>query len=219
MPAWRFTDRTHAGRALAEQLRGHGWSHEAIVLALPRGGVPVAYEIASRLRLPMDVLVVRKIGVPFHPEYAMGALSADGTYAVQPQVLADFGITSDEFMMVFERELEEARRRRSAYRGLRPFPNLARKTVILVDDGLATGSTMRVAVDAVRRAGAGKVVVAIPVAPPESISVLAQAADEIVCPCTPSPFRAVSEHYEHFDQVSDVEVEELLAKAAQENAA
>lgn len=209
-----FIDRTNAGRLLAQRLTAYSGRSDAIVLALPRGGVPVAYEVAIALALPLDVFVVRKIGVPHHPELAMGALAADGTYTVNRDVVQHLGITSDEFMTVFHDELQEARRRESAYRDDRPAPILNGKIVILVDDGLATGSSMEVAIDSLRRQGCQKVVVAIPVAPEDTQERFANVADEVVCVLTPQPFYAVGAHYVNFAQTTDAEVNALLSRAA-----
>jgi len=210
----RFTDRTEAGRLLAEKLTAYAGRPETIVLALPRGGVPVAYEVARALKAPLDVFVVRKIGVSYHPELAMGAVAGDGTYAVNRAVVDALGITSDEFHAAFQNELQEVRRRELAYRQGRPQPNLLGKTVILVDDGLATGSTMRVAIDAVRRQHARKLVVAVPVAPAQTQVEFSTLVDELVCILTPDPFYAVGAYYSKFQQVDDAEVRELLARAA-----
>lgn len=176
--------------------------------------MPVAYEIAIALDLPLDVFVVCKIGVPYHPEYAMGAVAADGTYAVSSDVLEELAIPGDAFSAAFDRALQEAQRRQSLYRNGRPSRVFDGKTVILVDDGLATGSTMEVAVDAVRRGRAARVVLAVPVAPPGAQAQFARAVDEFVCLETPEPFSAVGLHYGNFTQVDDAEVRKLLASAA-----
>lgn len=212
--AREFADRPAAGRVLAKQLSGYANKRDAVVLGLPRGGVPVAYEIAEELHLPLDVFIVRKIGVPYHPELAMGAVASDGTYRLNRDVIDELRISSDEFLSAFRSELQEARRREAAYRQGRPPLDLADRTVILVDDGLATGSTMRVAVDAVRQRGASRVVVAVPVAPVETHGEFSRIVDELVCPFTPDPFHAVGAYYADFRQVEDAEVRDLLSKAA-----
>lgn len=209
-----FADRPAAGRALAEELKRYANDRNAVVLGLPRGGVPVAYEIAEALHIPLDTFIVRKIGVPYHPELAMGAVAADGTYRLNRDVIDELRITGDEFLAAFRSELQEARRRESAYRQGRPPLDLAGRTAILVDDGLATGSTMRVAIDAVRRRGASRVVVAVPVAPVETRGEFARIVDELVCLFTPEPFHAVGAYYADFRQVEDAEVRDLLSRAA-----
>jgi len=209
-----FGERSDAGRLLAKRLAEYAGRNDAIVLALPRGGVPVAYEVACALNLPLEIFTVRKIGVPYHPELAMGAVSSDGTYRLNRDVIDELGISTDEFLAAFRVELEEARRRENAYRQGRPVPQLTGKIAILVDDGLATGSTMRVAVDAVRLRGAAKVVVAVPVAPVETRNEFASLVDEFVCILTPEPFYAVGAYYADFRQIEDAEVRELLSRAA-----
>jgi putative phosphoribosyl transferase len=215
----RFTDRTHAGRMLAQQLTAYAGRDDVVVLALPRGGVPVAFEIATALAVPLDVTLVRKIGLPQYPELAMGAVASDGTYAVNREVIDSLYVSSDEFLAAFDNELREARRREDLYRAGLPALSLHRKTVILVDDGLATGSTMRVAIHAVRRARPAKVVLAVPVAPAETQAEFAPLVDELVCALTPDPFYAVGLHYVNFDQVEDADVCRLLARAAQKRRA
>lgn len=212
--AREFADRPAAGRVLATQLTRYAREPGAVVLGLPRGGVPVAYAIAEALQLPLDVFIVRKIGVPYHPELAMGAVAGDGTYSLNRDVIDELRINSDEFLAAFRSELQEARRRESAYRQGRPPLDLAGRTVILVDDGLATGSTMRVAIDAVRQRGASKIVVAVPVAPVDTRDAFARIVDEFVCPLTPDPFHAVGAYYANFRQIEDDEVRDLLSKAA-----
>src|SRR6202049_2480671 len=212
--AWyEFTDRREAARALATLLANYANRSDAVVLALPRGGVPVAFEIASALRAPLDVLVVRKIGVPLQHELAMGAVASGGTYTVNRDVIEALGITSADFLATMQKEFEESRRREALYRQGRPSPSLAGKIVILVDDGLATGSSMRAAIDAVRAQKPAKVVVAVPVAPGEGRDEFRLLADEVECAYMPQPFIAVGAHYRDFGQVSDLEVGELLKKA------
>ncbi|HEY8320177.1 MAG TPA: phosphoribosyltransferase [Candidatus Baltobacteraceae bacterium] len=209
----QYRDRREAGRLLADSLIRYANRTDAIVLALPRGGVPVAYEIATALGLPLDVFVVRKIGVPHHPELAMGAVASGGVHVINRSVVDALGITRDEFLATLQKEAMELARRRIVYRDDRPEPQLRGAIVILVDDGLATGSTMQVAVEALRRLAPGQIVVAVPVAPADVQRALARVADLVVCPFTPDPFLSVGAHYVDFDQVTDDEVRALLAQA------
>jgi predicted phosphoribosyltransferase len=210
-----FRDRTDAGRALAERLAPRFRGVPRLrVLGLPRGGIPVAAEVASRLDAPLDVFVVRKLGVPGHEELAMGAIATGGVRVVNDDVVRHLGITADTLDRVAAEEQAELLRREGAYRGGRPPLDLAGATVILVDDGLATGSTMRAAVAAVRQLGPAKVVVAVPVAAPQTRDDFAREVDEIVCVATPDPFMAVGRFYEDFTQTTDAEVGDLLAEAA-----
>jgi predicted phosphoribosyltransferase len=187
-----------------------------VVLALPRGGVPVGYEVARRLHLPLDVYVVRKLGVPGHTELAMGALASDGTCVLDEQLIASLGLSDADVRTVISREREELARREEAYRSTSPRAELRGKVAILVDDGLATGATMRAAVQAVRRHTPAEIVVAVPVAAYRTCAALRELADRVVCPYTPEPFLAVGLFYENFDQTSDEEVRRLLAQAAAE---
>jgi putative phosphoribosyl transferase len=206
----RYANRSDAGRELAAALgRGRDLGN-AVVLGLPRGGVPVAYEIAKALTLPLDVLVVRKLGVPSQPELAMGALASGGAVVWNEEVLRFLSIADEERDRVIARERAELERRELAYRGRRPSLALSGRVVILVDDGLATGATMEAAVRSVRQLGAGPVIVAVPVAAPESRDRIARLADEVVCLHAPAFFSAVGQWYEDFSQTSDQEVERLL---------
>jgi len=206
----QYPDRRTAGQALAARL-GHLARHAgAIVLALPRGGVPVAHEVARELGLPLDVFIVRKLGVPGHEELAMGAIASGGVRVLNRQVIDDFGLTEEAIEAVTAAELAELNRRERLYRAHRPPPGIRGRTVILVDDGLATGSTMRAAVAAVREQGAARVIVAVPVAPPDTCDTLARQADEVVCPLRPQNFDAVGQWYEDFAQTTDEEVRALL---------
>jgi putative phosphoribosyl transferase len=208
-----YRNREEAGRLLADSLGSHA-GPGTIVMGLPRGGVPVAFEVARALRAPLDVFVVRKLGVPFQPELAMGAIASGGVLVRNESVL---GMLPDA-----EHSLHQARRREEAvlagrerlYRGSRPALDPAGKTVIVVDDGVATGSTMKAAIRALRVAGAGRVVVAVPVAPPDTCRELESLADELVCLQAPRAFSAVGQWYEDFSQTSDEDVERLLTKAA-----
>jgi predicted phosphoribosyltransferase len=212
MPA-AFRDRTEAGRRLAAELRGYAGQRDIIVLALPRGGVPVASEVARALGAPLDVFVVRKVGVPWHEELAMGAIASGGVRLLNEELIRAYRIDPADVEMVMRREQAEVERRERLYRGGRPFPDLRNKTVILVDDGLATGSTMRVAVEALRKEGPARIVVAVPVASPETCDAFRDVADDIVCAMTPEPFYAVGIWYDDFSQTTDEEVHELLASA------
>jgi len=206
-----FRDRAEAGDVLAGQLGHYAGRDDVVVLALPRGGVPVAARVASALGAPLDVFVVRKLGVPGHEELAMGAIASGGVRVVNQQVVGRLGLGEADLRRVAEaREL--ARRERS-YREGRAPPELAGRVVILVDDGLATGSTMRAAVAAARRLGPARVVVAVPTAPASTCQSLREEADEVVCATTPRPFRAVGYSYRSFPQTSDEEVSALLRSA------
>jgi putative phosphoribosyl transferase len=213
MPGY-YRDRRDAGRQLAAELREYADRPDLIVLALPRGGVPVAYEVATALGAPLDVFVVRKLGVPGHEEYAMGAIATGGVRVLDERVLRAAGVTRTELDAVTASETRELERRERRYRGDRPPPDVRGRTVILVDDGLATGSTMRAAVAALREEGAARVVVAVPIAPIETCDAFRDIVDDIVCARTPEPFYAVGAWYEDFSQTTDEEVHELLDRAA-----
>lgn len=208
-----FRNRSHAGRELALSLSAYAHDPGAIVLALPRGGVPVGFAVAQALDLELDLLAVRKLGLPGHEEFAMGAIASGGIRHVQADVLGAFGIGPAALEAVCERETAELARRERAFRGARPAPRLRGRTVILVDDGLATGSTMRAAVAAVRAAGAARIVVAVPVGAPDTCAALGAEVDQLVCPARPAAFGAVSRWYRSFEQTGDKEVQDLLARA------
>lgn len=210
----RFRDRSHAGQVLAYMLRGYADRTDLLALGLPRGGVPVAFEVAMALNAPLDVFVVRKLGVPGHEELAMGAIAGGGITVINWDVVRSLGIPQRVVELVMTREQEELTRRERAYRGDRPAPEIKDKTVIVVDDGLATGYTMRAAVQAVRSRNPLKIIVAVPVAPREACDELALEADEVMCTYTPEVFSAVSLWYESFSQTTDREVRELYEKAA-----
>jgi putative phosphoribosyl transferase len=213
MPA-RFHDRTEAGQRLAAELRSYAHDPDVRVLALPRGGAPVAFEVARALRAPLDVFIVRKLGLPGHEEYAMGAVASGGIAVLREDVVRRFGVSDAAVERVIHRERQELERRERRYRGDRPLPEIAGRTVILVDDGLATGSTMRAAVQALRRERPKQLVVAVPVAAPETCDEFRDEVDDIVCAVTPEPFFAVGQWYEDFSQTTDEEVHELLERAA-----
>jgi putative phosphoribosyl transferase len=208
-----FRDRAQAGQRLAESLQRYAGRPDVIVLALPRGGVPVGYEVARALDVPLDVFVVRKLGVPWHKELAMGALATGGVRLLNTELIESAGIHPTEVNEVTRREQAELERRERQYRGDRPFPDLKGKTIILIDDGLATGSSMRAAVEALRQEQPARIVVAVPVAAPEICDALAEVADEIVCAITPRPFAAVGLWYDNFAQTTDEEVHDLLARS------
>jgi predicted phosphoribosyltransferase len=210
----RFQDRQAGGRALAERLRHYAGRADVIVFALPRGGVPVGAAVAEALGAPLDVFVVRKLGVPGHEELAMGAIASGGVRVLNQDVVNALGIGEAAIDQVAAREERELERRAHAYRGGRPPADVTGQSVILVDDGLATGSTMRAAVAALRARHPARIVIAVPAAPPETCAELAQIADEVVCALTPEPFHAVGLWYDNFRQTSDREVQELLARAA-----
>lgn len=212
-PSLGFRDRSDAGKALGQELLKRDWS-DPVVLALPRGGVPVAFEVAILLDAPLDVLVVRKIGHPRQPEFAVGAIASGGVHIMndeQPGFLAD--LAHEELATVVQREREELARREELYRDQCAPLTLAGREVILVDDGLATGASMRAAVRAVRQLDPAQVVVAVPVGAAESVDALRTVADDVVCIRTPEPFRAVGLWYDEFPQTSDEEVRELLQEA------
>jgi erythromycin esterase-like protein/predicted phosphoribosyltransferase len=211
--AQRFRDRTEAGRLLAERLRQYTGRDDVVVLGLPRGGVPVAFEIARALDAPLDVFLVRKLGVPGHEEYALGAIATGGTRVLNKELIESLNIPPEWIEAIDAKERRELERRERAYRDDRPPPDLAGKTVIVVDDGLATGSTMLAAVHAIRQDDPAQIVVAVPVADPDVCAALRATADEVVCLSTPQPLRAVGLWYEDFSQTIDSEVRGLLARA------
>jgi predicted phosphoribosyltransferase len=211
----RFRDRGEAGRLLAGKLTGYANRPDVLVLALPRGGVPVAYEVARALRAPLDVFVVRKLGVPGHEELAMGALAPDGVRILNQEVVKALDIPESIIDEVAAQELEELKRRERLYRGSRPPPDLRGRTVILVDDGLATGATMRAAIRALRQQQPARIVVAVPTASPDTCEALGGEADEVICAMTPRPFLSVGHWYDDFTQTTDEEVRRLLAQRQQ----
>jgi len=208
-----FVDRRDAGRVLALRLAKYANRDDVIVLALPRGGVPVAYEVASALGAPMDVFPVRKLGTPGHRELAMGAIAPGGVRVLNHDVVRSYGIPEAAIDRVAREEEQELQRRERAYRDDLPAPDLANRTVILIDDGLATGSTMRAAAQAVRARHPSRVVIAVPVGAPQTCSELAALADEVICARMPEPFSAVGQWYLNFNQTDDEEVRDLLQKS------
>ena len=214
-----FLDRVEGGRALAGLLWRYARRPDTVVLGLPRGGVPVAYEVARALAAPLDVFLVRKLGAPMHEELAMGAIASGGVRVINREVVEELSIRPEQIEVTAARETVELLRRERSYRDGRPAPEVRGRTVILVDDGLATGTTMRAAVAALRQQAPARIVVAVPVAAAQSCEELAAEADEVVCARTPEPFYAVGLWYRHFAQTSDEEVRELLARTAHETGA
>lgn len=214
-----FTNRSHAGRLLATSLAAYRDRPDVIVLALARGGVLVGCEVALNLHVPLDVLVVRKIGLPGFPEMAVGALAPDGVQIISEKTAARFGIAPEVLRQVVESETEELRRRTARFRADRSYPDLHEKVVLLVDDGLATGRTMAAAISWARQRGAQRIVAAAPVGAADTCRALAKTADQVVCPNAPSDFAAVGSAYDDFHQVTDDEVVAALQRAAEESAA
>ena len=204
---------------LATRLEKYANRPDVLVLALPRGGVPVAFEVAGALNAPLDVFLVRKLGAPGQPELAMGAIASGGAFVVNEEVVRALGITEVELRDVAAKEMQELERRERAYRDGRPPPDVRGKTVILIDDGLATGSSMMAAVAALRQEHPERIVVAVPVAARATCDQLAGQVDDVVCAMTPEPFLAVGLWYEEFSQTNDDEVRDLLRRAMQEHAA
>ncbi len=210
---FRFADRYDAGRRLAQRLGEFAGRGDVLVFGLPRGGVPVAAVVAGALGAPLDVMVVRKLGLPAQPELAMGAIASGGAYVVNPQVVEQTGVTDAQMQAAIERERVELERRERAYRGERPFPDVSGRTVIVVDDGFATGATMRAAVQALRQYGPQEIVVAVPVAPPHVQDSTLREADRFIALLQPTPFYAVGQWYRNFDQTTDEEVTRLMREA------
>jgi putative phosphoribosyl transferase len=206
-----FRDRREAGDVLAHELASYRDKDNLLVLGLARGGVPVARQVACALRAPLDVFLVRKLGVPQWQELAMGALASGGGVVINDSLVRNLGINDEQMQAAIERETEELHRREHAYRGDRPPVDIADKTVILVDDGIATGASMLAAVRAVRASAPSQVVVAVPVGPPSACREIAAEADDVVCATMPAGFEAVGQVFEDFHQVTDDEVRELLA--------
>ena len=209
-----FPDRHHAGKKLAAKLKKYAHRPDVLVLALPRGGVPVAYEIARALNAPLDVFLVRKLGVPDDEELAMGAIASGGVRVLNEEVTSRFHFPESVIDEVASREKKELERRECLYREGQPAPDVEGRTVILTDDGLATGATMRAAATALRQLGPLKIIVAVPVGAAETCEEFRNEVDEVVCAATPEPFMAVGAWYSEFSQTSDDEVRELLKRAA-----
>jgi predicted phosphoribosyltransferase len=207
-----FRDRREAGRLLSEKLGAYAHRPDVLVLALPRGGVPVAYEVARALGAPLDVFVVRKLGVPGYEELAMGAVATGGVLVLNEQLVERLGIPKQMIDAVAARERQELVRRERLYRGGRPPPDVRGRTVILVDDGLATGATMHAAIRALRQQNPARIVVAVPTASPDTCEEMKKEADDVICVITPEPFHAVGRWYRDFSQTTDEEVSVLLAR-------
>jgi len=214
-PVNRFRDRSEAGQALARHLTAHTSQGDALVLALPRGGVPVAQEVAQHLDLPLDVFVVRKLGLPGHTELAMGAIASGGIRLLDDLLIAEQRVSPADVATVTAHETAELKHRERLYRGNHPAPEIARRHIILIDDGVATGYTMRVAVLALRRLNPARLTVAIPVGAPETCVALAGVVDDLICPVQPNPFHAVGLWYDHFPPITDKQVRNSLAQAAE----
>lgn len=209
----RFENRVEAGRLLAEGLEHYAHQSDVVVLALPRGGVPVGYEVAAKLNAPLEIFVVRKLGVPGHEEFAMGAIASGGLWFVNDEVVKQLGISRQQIKQIVEREERELQRREELYGAEFSRLDVEDLTVILVDDGLATGSTMRAAVAALKQQHPRKIVIGVPVASPSTCEELERRVDDLVCVRKPEFFRAVGEWYEDFSQTTDDEVRELLNRA------
>jgi len=208
-----YRNRSEAGKHLAAQLAKYAYRDDVLVLALPRGGVPVAFEVAKALRAPLDVFLVRKLGVPGHEELAMGAIATGDVRVLNREVVDYLGIPAHVINAVAANELRELERRERVYRGDRPEPDVRGKTVVLVDDGLATGSTMRAAAAALRQQEPARIVVAVPVSAPQTCDEYRMGVDEIICVKTPEPFYGVGLWYDDFSQTTDEEVRDLLENA------
>lgn len=208
-----FDNRTQAGRLLGQALLHYAGREDIIVLALPRGGVPVAFEVVKAINAPLDLMLVRKLGTPGQEELAMGAIAPGEVRVLNPDIVHSLRISEEIIEAVAKRERKELDRRQRAYRGDRPPPQVQGHCVILVDDGLATGATMRTAIKAIRQQQPSRIVVAVPVAPADTVQTLREEADEVVCLATPEPFWAIGSWYREFPQTSDEEVKDLLERA------
>lgn len=206
-----YKDRRDAGMVLAQALQHYAKDNTAIVLALPRGGVPVAYEVAKALRLPLDIFIARKLGFPGHEEFAMGAIASGNTLFLNRALIEQARIPEDIINSVIEKEKQELARREKTYRNNRPFPDLRGKTVLLIDDGIATGFSLRAAIAGLKMLQPKRVVIAVPVAAADTLAELRGLVDEIVCPLQPANLQAVGLWYQNFSQTSDEEVMELLS--------
>lgn len=215
----RFADRRDAGRVLAGRLSSYAHRDDVLLLALPRGGVPVGAEVARALGVPLDILVVRKLGLPGQPEYAMGAIAMGDVRVLNTQVIQQLALSYSAIDLVTRAEIRELHRREKLYRGDRAMPVVEGRVLILVDDGMATGASMRAAVQALRDLHPARIVVAVPVSSPQTCHLLTQDADEVICARTPERFRSVGQWYERFEQTSDEEVRRVLADAVQQPSA
>jgi putative phosphoribosyl transferase len=208
-----FKDRRDAGRKLAQKLAAYAGQSNVLILALPRGGVPVAYEVALAINAPLDIFLVRKLGLPGREELAIGAIASGGIRVLNKDIIRMLSIPEEVINFVVKRELQELQRREKLYRGDRPFPEVRDRTVVLIDDGLATGASMRAAITGLRAQGPARIVVAVPAAAPDVCHAFQSEVDEIVCAVTPEPFYGVGRWYEDFSQVTDEEVRILLEEA------
>ncbi|HET6823454.1 MAG TPA: phosphoribosyltransferase [Anaerolineales bacterium] len=208
-----FKDRRDAGKKLAQKLSAYSGKPDILVLALPRGGVPVAYEVALALSAPLDVFIVRKLGLPGREELAMGAVASGGVRVLNGDIVRMLSIPEEVINIVVKRELRELQRREELYRGNRPTPEVRERTILLIDDGLATGASMRAAIAGLRAQNPARIVVAVPAAAPEACEAFQAEVDEIVCAITPEPFYGVGRWYEDFSQVTDEEVRMLVEEA------
>lgn len=208
-----FSDRRDAGRKLAQRLIAYARRTDVIVLALPRGGVPVAYEVALALHAPLDIFIVRKLGLPGHEELAIGAIGSGGVRVLNHDIVQYLNIPNELIEAVAKREIQELERREREYRGNRPPVDVKDRTVILIDDGLATGASMRAAVAGLRTLNPAQIVVAVPTAAPETCEAMEPEVDQMICATTPEPFYGVSRWYEDFSQTTDEEVRMLLQEA------
>lgn len=207
-----FKNRHSAGRELAQALAPLQGETDLLVLALPRGGLPVAREVADSLNAELDLLLVRKLGVPGHRELAMGAIASGGGRVLNDEIIRSLGISDDALAQVTEEETRELQRRERAFRGHRAPPRIRQRHVVLIDDGLATGATMRAAVGVLRQQQPARITLAVPVAPPDTIEQLRREVDEVVCLATPTPFLAIGRWYQDFTQLTDADVTRLLAQ-------
>ena len=213
----KFINRQHAGQILANSLKNYANKPNVIVLALPRGGVPVAYEIARTLSIPLDVFIVRKLGVPGHEEFAMGAIASGGTVLLNQSIIKQLKLQQSSIDAVIQSEQTELMRRERVYRGNRPFPDLLGKTIILVDDGIATGATIQAAISGLRKHKPSSIIVAVPVAAYETCQSMTSLIEQLICPLQPINFFAVGLWYEDFSQTTDEEVIDLLERSNSEN--
>lgn len=211
-----FSNRREAGQRLSKRLSAYARCPDVLVLGLPRGGVPVAYEVAQALQAPLDVCLVRKLGVPNHQELAMGAIAVGGVRILNPEVIQQLGISAEAIERVTAMEATELARRDRLFRGDRPPPEIRDRRVILIDDGIATGATLRAAIATLQQQQPQQLIVAVPVAPPETCDQLSQQVDQVICLITPDPLYSIGLWYEDFSQTSDAEVRALLAQAAQD---
>jgi putative phosphoribosyl transferase len=211
-----YKNRSQAGRELAEALQPYANRPDVLILALPRGGVPVAYEVAKALNIPLDLMLVRKLGLPGHEELAVGAIATGGIRVLNTEVIEGMAISEAQIERIAAAELQELRRREKAYRGERPNAEVQGHGVILIDDGLATGATMQAAIAAIRQQRPAEILVAVPVAPKDTVALLRDQADAVICPATPEPFLGVGRWYEDFTQITDAEVRDLLGRLWQE---